>query len=60
MLPPPLLLFAGVAALVPRVVLVRRSTLASQLVAGAFVMAGAVIAAVWAGWVLRWRVEQRW
>ena len=46
-LPVPLLLFAGVVALLPLVVLVRRPTSAPRLVAEAFVTTLAVIALVW-------------
>jgi hypothetical protein len=49
-LPVPLLLLAGVVALWPLAVLVRRPTSAPRLVAEAFVTALAVIALVWLAW----------
>ena len=59
-LPVPLLLFAGVVALLPLAALVRRSTSVPRLMAEVFTTALAVIAAVWMGWVLLWPIEQRW
>jgi hypothetical protein len=59
-LPVPLLLFAGVVALLPLPAVVRRPTSVSRLVVEAFVVTIAVIAAVWAGWLLLWLVEHRW
>ena len=59
-LPTPLLLFAGVVALLPLVAIVRRVTSTPRLVGGAFVPALAVIALVWLAWVAHWLVEQRW
>ena len=59
-LPTPLLLFAGVVALLPLAALVRRPTSAPRLVAEAFVTALAVIALVWLAWVALWLIEQRW
>jgi hypothetical protein len=58
LLPVPLLLFAGIVALVPLAALAGRPTSVPRLVAEAFMVAGAVIAAVWAGWVLLWLLEQ--
>jgi len=46
-LPTPLLLFAGIGALLPMANLVRRRTSAPRLVAEAFVAALAMIALVW-------------
>jgi hypothetical protein len=60
LLPTPLLLFAGVVALLPVAALVRRPTSAPRLVAEAFVTTLAVIALVWGAWVALWLVEQRW
>ena len=51
-LPTPLLLFAGVVALLPLVAIMRRSTSAPSLVAEALVTALAVIAL---DWPHRWR-----
>ena len=59
-LPTPLLLFAGIVALLPLAALVRRPTSAPRLVAEAFVSALAVIALVWLAWVALWLIEQRW
>jgi hypothetical protein len=59
-LPLPLLLFAGVVALLPLMALVRRPTSAPRLVMEVFVTALAVIAAVWGGWLALWLIEQRW
>jgi hypothetical protein len=59
-LPGPLLLFAGVVALLPLTALLRRPTSAPRLVVEAFAVTVAIIAAVWAGWVLLWLLEQRW
>jgi hypothetical protein len=59
-LPLPLLIFAGVIALLPLVALVRRPTSTPRLVVEAIAVTLAVIAAVWAGWVALWLIEQRW
>jgi hypothetical protein len=59
-LPTPLLLFAGVVALLPRAALVSRSTSALRLVAAAFAVTVVVIPAVGAGWVLLWLPVQCW
>jgi hypothetical protein len=59
-LPTPLLLFAGVVALLPLVGIVRRPTSAPRLVAEAFVTALAVIGLVWLAWVALWLIDQRW
>jgi hypothetical protein len=59
-LPVPLLLFAGGVALLPLTALVRRPTSAPRLVVEAFAVALAVIAVVWAGWILLWLLEHRW
>jgi len=56
----PLLVFAGVVALLPLAAVVRRPTSAPRLVVEVFVVTVAVIVAVWAGWVLLWLIEQRW
>jgi hypothetical protein len=58
-LPLPLLLLAGAVALLPLVALVRRLTSAPRLVVGALVATLAVIALVWAAWLLLWLIEQR-
>jgi hypothetical protein len=60
LLPVPLLLFAGAVALLPLAAMVRRPTSAPRLVVEAFITALAVIAAVWASWVLLWLIEHRW
>ena len=59
-LPTPLLLFAGVVALLPLAVLVRRPMSPPRLMVGAFTLTLAVIAAVWAGWLALWLLEHRW
>jgi hypothetical protein len=59
-LPTPLLLLAGVVALLPLTALVRRPTSAPWLVVEAFVVTIAVIAPVWLAWVALWLIEQRW
>jgi hypothetical protein len=46
-LPTPLLLFAGIVALLPIAALLRRPTSAPRLIAEAFVTALAMIALVW-------------
>ncbi len=56
----PLLLFAGVVALLPLAAIVRRSTSTPRLLAEAFVTTLAVIALVWLAWVALWLIEQRW
>jgi hypothetical protein len=58
-LPTPLLLFAGVVALLPLAALLRRSTSAPHLVAEAFVTAlGSARSYGWRGRAL-WLIEQR-
>jgi hypothetical protein len=61
-LPVSLLLFAGVVTLLSLVALVRRPTWTPRpaVEAEAFITTLAVIAAVWAGWVLLWLLEHRW
>jgi hypothetical protein len=59
-LPTPLLLFAGVVALLPLAALVRRPTSTPRLVAEAFLTALAVIGVFWLAWVALWLLEQRW
>ena len=59
-LPTPLLLFAGVVALLPLTRLLRRPVSGPRLMAEAFVTALAVIGAFWLGWIALWLVEQRW
>jgi hypothetical protein len=59
-LPVPLLLFAGVVALLPLVAIVRRPTSAPRLVVEACAVTLAVIATVWLAWVALWLIEQRW
>ena len=56
----PLLLFAGVVALLPLAALVRRPTSAPRLIVEAFTVTVAVIAVVWAGWIVLWLIEHRW
>jgi hypothetical protein len=59
-LPVPLLLFAGVVALLPLAALVRRPSSTPRLVVEAFITVLAVIGAFWLAWVALWLVEQRW
>jgi hypothetical protein len=59
-LPGPLLLFAGVVALLPLTALVRRPTSAPRLVVEAFAVTVAVIALVWLAWVALWLLKHRW
>ena len=59
-LPLPLLLFAGVVALLPLVVIVQRPTSTPRLMCAAFVTALAVIGAFWLAWAARWLFAQRW
>jgi hypothetical protein len=59
-LPTPLLLFAGVVALLPVVVRVRRPLSAPRLVAESFITALTVIAFVWLAWEALRLIEQRW
>jgi hypothetical protein len=59
-LPTPLLLFAGVIALLPLKALVRLPTSAPRLLIEAFAVTLAVIALVWLAWVALWLSEQRW
>jgi hypothetical protein len=59
LLPTPLLLFAGVVALLSLRVLVRRPTPAPRLVAEDFTVTISVIAVVWSGWLLLWLIEHR-
>jgi hypothetical protein len=59
-LPVPMLLFASVVELLPLTTVVRQPTSAPQLVVEVFAVALTVIAAVWAGWVALWLLEQRW
>ena len=59
LLPVPLLLVAGAMAL-PLAALVRRPTSAPRLIVETFVVWLAVIAAMWAGGVALWLIEQRW
>ena len=60
LLPPPLLLFAGVVALWPLAAVLRRPTSATRLVVEAFVTTLAVIARVWIAWAALWLIVQRW
>jgi hypothetical protein len=60
LLPVPLLLVAGAMALLPLAALVRRPTSAPRLIVETFVVSRAVIAAMWAGGVALWLIEQRW
>jgi hypothetical protein len=60
LLPVPLLLVAGAMALLPLAALVRRPTSAPRLIVETFVVSLAVIAAMWAGGVALWLIEQRW
>jgi hypothetical protein len=58
--PSPLLLFAGVVALLPLAALVRRPTSAPRLLVETFAVTLAVMALVWLGWVILWLIEPRW
>jgi hypothetical protein len=60
LLPTPLLLFAGVVALLPLAALVRRPRSAPRLVAEVSIPALAVIALVWLVSVALWLIEHRW
>ncbi len=60
LLPTPLLLFAGVVALLPLAATVRRPTSAPRLMAEAFLTALAVIGTFWLAWAALWLIEQRW
>jgi hypothetical protein len=59
-LPTPLLLVAGIGVLWPLATIVRRPTSPGRLLGEAFVTTLAMIAAVWASWVLLWLLEHRW
>jgi len=59
LLPPPLLLCAGVVALWPLTFVLRRPTSAMRLLVEAYVAKVAVIAAFWLAWVAYWVIEQR-
>ncbi len=59
-LPVPLLLFAGIVALLPLAVLVRRPMSAPRLAGEAFLVTLGVMAVFWVGWLALWMVEQRW
>jgi len=56
-LPIPQLVLAGIVALLPLVMVVRRP--APRLVAEVFAVTLLVSAVVWANWVLLWLLEQR-
>ncbi len=60
LLPTPLLLVAGVVALVPLASLLRRPVSLPRLVVEAFGTTLAVIGTFWFAWVLLWLLEQRW
>ena len=68
LLPTPLLIVAGVLALVPLTFLLRgdgkatpsRPVSLSRLIAEAFAVTLAVIGAFWLAWAALWVVEQRW
>ena len=60
LLPTPLLLVAGVVALVPLASLLRRPVSLPRLIVEAFAITLAVIALVWLGWVALWLIEHRW
>jgi hypothetical protein len=59
-LPPPLLLFAGVVVLWPLAAALRRPTTLLRLLAEAFGITLAVIGLVWLGGIALWVLEQRW
>jgi hypothetical protein len=56
----PLLLLAGVVALLPLAALMRRPTSPPRPVVETFVTALADIALIWLAWVALWLLEQRW
>ena len=58
-LPIPQLVLAGIVALLPLVMVVRRPAPAPRLVAEVFAVTLLVSAVVWANWVLLWLLEQR-
>ena len=60
LLPTPLVLFAGVVALLPLAALVRRSVSGPRLMVETFAVTLAVIAVVWAGLLALWLIEQHW
>jgi hypothetical protein len=47
-------------AVLPLAALVRRPTSAPRLMVETFAVTVAVIAAVWAGWLALWLIEQHW
>jgi hypothetical protein len=57
-LPTPLLLFAGIVALLPLLGVVRQPTSAPRLVVNAFGATPAVIGLGWLGWITLWPNEQ--
>jgi hypothetical protein len=60
LLPIPLLIVAGVVALLPLASLLRRPVSLPRLIAEAFGITVAVIGTFWVGWVLLWLLEPRW
>ena len=60
LLPTPLLIVAGVVAVVPLAFLLRRPVSLPRLIVEAFAVTLAVIALVWLGWVTLWLLEHRW
>ena len=60
LLPIPLLLVAGVVALVPLASLLHRPVSGPRLIVETFAITLAVIALAWLGWMSLWLVEQRW
>ena len=60
LLPPPLLVFAGVVAPWPVATVVRGPTSTPSRMVEAFVTTLAVIALVWLAWVTLCLIEQRW
>jgi hypothetical protein len=59
-LPLPLLLFAGILALVFVPTLARRPVSLPRLALEAFLSALVVVGAVWVLWIAYWLLEQRW
>jgi hypothetical protein len=60
LLPTPMLLFAGVVALIFVPVLSRRPVSQARLAVEAFACAHLSVAVVWAAWIILWLIEQRW
>lgn len=60
LLPAPLLLVAGAAALFLVPQLVRRPVSVARLAIEVFGIPAAAVALVWLAWLVLWMIEQRW